>query len=423
MAPSHLSMKKLQSADRVLGRIACFLLKPLLWVRRDPPGVCPPDKVLLIKFWGLGSIQLLTPAVNAIRKRHPNANLTLLTLSGNKEFASGLQVFDTIETLDVAGCGWPRMFARITKLFRHLRRQRYDVVYDFEFFTRFSSVVSLVSGAPVVRGFDAPSVDRGGFHTHRVPFNRYWHVARNFRALAEGETGEEIETSELTRFSVRFDDDLTVREQLTQNGVRGGVPYSVFNVNAGELSLERRWPAENFSELIRRTVLEDGLRIVLIGSKNEVEYTRKIALDAGPLPDGFLVDLSGKLMISEVAALLRGATCVVSNDSGPMHVSAALGTPTLGLFGPETPLMYAPLGDRVRVLWDPPVCSPCINVHDNKVATCIHGRPECLVNLSVERVHEELRFTMCRTILRPVHAPSASAPTAETGGVNLIPAE
>ena len=74
-----------------------------------------------------------------------------------------------------------------------------------------------------------------------------------------------------------------------------------------------------------------------------------------------------------------------------MHLGAALGTPTIGLFGPETPIMYRPIGRRATYLYDPPPCSPCINVHDNKFAVCWRGRPECLMNLSVERVVARVR--------------------------------
>jgi ADP-heptose:LPS heptosyltransferase len=69
-----------------------------------------------------------------------------------------------------------------------------------------------------------------------------------------------------------------------------------------------------------------------------------------------------------------------------MHLAAALGSPTLGLFGPETPVTYRPIGPRVRVLWRPPACGPCIDLRDNKRSTCVHGRPVCLLNLGVEEV-------------------------------------
>ncbi|HUR26849.1 MAG TPA: glycosyltransferase family 9 protein, partial [Planctomycetota bacterium] len=90
-------------------------------------------------------------------------------------------------------------------------------------------------------------------------------------------------------------------------------------------------------------------------------------------------------------ALLARCAVFVTNDSGPMHLAAALGTPTVGLFGPETPLLYGPLGARVKALYRPPACSPCINVHDNKVASCIWGFPQCLVALDVGEVHAAAR--------------------------------
>ena len=69
-----------------------------------------------------------------------------------------------------------------------------------------------------------------------------------------------------------------------------------------------------------------------------------------------------------------------------MHLAAAQGAPTLGLFGPETPVMYAPIGQHTRVHYAPPLCSPCINVHDAKVLSCIYGQPECLMRIEVEEV-------------------------------------
>jgi hypothetical protein len=64
-------------------------------------------------------------------------------------------------------------------------------------------------------------------------------------------------------------------------------------------------------------------------------------------------------------------------------------------------VLYAPIGVRARHLWRPPVCSPCINVHENKVANCVRGRPECLTNLSVDEVLEEARLALWDGVLRP----------------------
>lgn len=380
-----LSMERLQRADSRLGRAVCVALQPWRLFRRRKRARGPVRRVLMVKFWGLGSLQLLTPAVRALRDRHPGAHLALLTLEQNAPFARGLGVWDEVVSVDVAAPSLPRVLTRLSGLFWRLRRGRFDRVYDFEFFTRVSAVAAFVTGAPWTVGFASERVWRGALHRERVVFNRYWHVARNFLALAGGEGAP----TELDAYPASAADRAAAARAIDAG--RDARPYVVLNANAGELSLERRWPAERFAALARRLVLEDGLRVVWIGGAREANYVRSAAAAAHPLPAGASVELAGALSIGELCALLDGAAGVVSNDSGPMHLAAALDTPTVGLFGPETPVMYAPIGARTAVLYRPPQCSPCINVHDNKLSTCVLGEPECLVGLEVEEALAALR--------------------------------
>ncbi|MBK7642707.1 MAG: glycosyltransferase family 9 protein [Planctomycetes bacterium] len=415
--PRDIPMQRLQAADKRLGFLVCALLQPLRWFRRTsetPPAKL--ERVLLVKFWGIGSLQLLTPAVSALRRRHPGARLTLLTLRENAEFARGLGVFDEVLALDLhtgrGPLGWLRIFARLAGLVFALRRERFDGVFDFEFFTRVSALLSLLTGAGWTSGFEAPQVWRGRFHARAVPFNRYWHVARNFRALA-GEGEGEIAHTDLSAFRFGADHSARVARLLAERGIATGVPYVVLNANAGGLSLERRWPRERFAELASALGEFDRTPVVLIGSGSEREYVAglRVQVRSGP---GLLIDLAGELSIAELCALLAGAGALVTNDSGPMHLGAALGTPTLGLFGPETPVMYAPIGRRTSALWRPPVCSPCINVHDNKVANCVRGHPECLTNLSVDEVLDELRLLLWDGVLHAL--PQRVPGVAEVAG-------
>jgi lipopolysaccharide heptosyltransferase II len=396
-------MKSLQRADRWLGRTACALMQPLR-VHRRRPAREEPRRLLLIKFWGMGSLQLLTAAVRALRTRHPKAEIVLLTLEQNREFASGLLSFDRVLSLDVATGSWLRIVRRILGLVRGLRAERFDAVYDFEFFTRFSAVISRLSGAPQTYGFASPSVWRGGFHTATAPFNRYWHVARNFRSLAGGESGEDVVPGELSTFAIGPRHEAEVDELLAELTWEGSTGLVVLNPNAGTLSLERRWPKSHFAGLARKLIRDHGLRVVLIGAPGEVRWTAEVEALVGGVPPGLLVNAAGRLSAGGMCAILARADAFVSNDSGPMHVAAALGTPTIGLFGPETPVMYRPLGPRARALYDPPACSPCINVHQNKLAVCSRGRPECLIGISVEGVLaallDELRESRLR-VVRP----------------------
>ena len=164
MLTSPIPMKRLQVADKVLGLVACSLLQPMRLTRGLRRRRVEGD-LLVIKFWGLGSVQLLTPAIAALRQRHPGARIHFLTLVENEPFARGLKVFDDVLTLDVSTRSWSKVFGRIVSLVSLLRRRRFRAVYDFEFFTRFSAVVSWLSGAADSYGFTAPAVWRG--HSRR----------------------------------------------------------------------------------------------------------------------------------------------------------------------------------------------------------------------------------------------------------------
>lgn len=391
-ATKSLPMRALQRVDKRLGPLACALAQPVRWTRplmRRRGG--STLRVLLIKFWGIGSLQLLTPAVATLRRRYPHSELVLLTLDCNHSAAAGLGCFDRVLSFDVAGSGWLGFFARVGRLIARLRRERFDVVFDFEFFTRFSALISLFTGARETHGFGSTSVWRGSFHTHSAPFNRYWHVSRNFRSLAGGENGAEVGAGELAPHQVGEHDHARVDELLGAHGIDPRDGFAVLNPNAGELNFERRWPQPSFARLAQRLAREDGLPVILIGSRGERDYTEQVAAAARESGLREPLNLAGDLSTGELAALLSRCSVFVSNDSGPMHLAAALGTPTVGLFGPETPLLYGPLGARVKSLYRPPACSPCINVHDNKEASCIWGFPRCLVALEVEEVHAAAR--------------------------------
>ena len=396
-------MKRLQTADKVLGGLACSLLQPIrvlrLFLRRRKG-----QDLLVIKFWGLGSLQLLTPATSTLRRRYPDSRITLLTLMENGGFARSLGAFDEVLTLDVRTQSWRLVFLRIFKLVRELRSREFRAVYDFEFFTRFSAVISWLSGSRESFGFAAPKIWRGHLHTGTVPFNRYWHVSRNFRCLAGGENGWKVAWEDLSTLEVSEADKREAEAALADAGIDGSRSLCVLNPNAGSLSLERRWPRAHFASVAERMIDESGASVVLTGAPSEISWTSEVAALIGRQPAGSFANLAGHLSLGALQALLQRADIFITNDSGPMHLGAALGTPTVGLFGPETPVMYAPLGPLAKALYSPPPCSPCINVHENKVSNCYRGKPECLINLTPDYVLEEAHALMVRAQLNLTNA-------------------
>lgn len=170
---------------------------------------------------------------------------------------------------------------------------------------------------------------------------------------------------------------------LRKNGVRQGREIVCVNVNAGEMCLERRWPGNRFAELIREILRRGLATVVLIGAPGEQAYVQSVVDLVGPAPD--LVNLAGELSVEQLLALLKRARFLLTNDAGPLHLASACGTPTIALFGPESPLLYGPVGNGHMVFYKRVHCSPCLTVANDKTPPC-RGNNICMSAISVEEV-------------------------------------
>jgi lipopolysaccharide heptosyltransferase II len=142
--------------------------------------------------------------------------------------------------------------------------------------------------------------------------------------------------------------------------------------------LNKRWPAPHFAELVRRLSAElPDLRFVVLGSRDDRELG---AVVAGADP-GRVLNLCGETSLVEMIEWLRGCELMVTNDTGPAHVAAALGKPVIALFGPTEPRRTGPYGQLARVLRHPLPCAPCMK------ARCRWPQPvECLTAIAPEQV-------------------------------------
>ena len=153
----------------------------------------------------------------------------------------------------------------------------------------------------------------------------------------------------------------------------------IFGVSAN-YGVTKEWPQERFLE-VARTLGAEGFRPVFVGSDAPRERERSSAMAQA----GGGLDLAGQTDLPTFAALLESADLFVGNDSGPMHLAAALGTPTVGIFGSTSPEWTGPRGERVRVVGPAAVdCSPCFR------KTCPFDR-ECLTGVHTQSVLEAIR--------------------------------
>jgi len=154
------------------------------------------------------------------------------------------------------------------------------------------------------------------------------------------------------------------------------------------MALERRWPQDRILEFLKILCATQDANVVLTGSASERAYVATLVEDSG-LKER-IIDLSGEIGIDELVALFDRCAVVVTNDSGPLHIAAAVGASVVALFGPETPILYGPLRSRPeqehRVHYRRMSCSPCMFVHDNKVLSCWFAQAECMSGIAADDV-------------------------------------
>ena len=141
----------------------------------------------------------------------------------------------------------------------------------------------------------------------------------------------------------------------------------------------KRWPIDRFRTLAE-LLLREGYRICVMGGRHE----QPLAAELASLDSGQITDLCGRTSVGEAVDIMAGADIAVCNDSGLLHVAAAVGTPVLGIYGPTNPEKYPPLSDRSIVVWKRTLCSPCYRPR------CPYSNHACMKAVSPEQVMEKI---------------------------------
>ncbi|OAB56269.1 hypothetical protein AY600_15205 [Phormidium willei BDU 130791] len=284
-----------------------------------------PDRILVIKLSAFGDFILSLPALQAIRRAHPTAEITLLTTPAYAGLAEASGLFDRIWTDARPAawrlCAWARLRSR-------LRGAGFRRVYDLQRNDRTGLYF---------RFFAAPKPEwvgvlRAGSHCYGD--------MRAARHIAE----REREQLALAGVAVPAQADLDFLDgPLSDFGLPAR--FALLVPGCAPSRPEKRWPAERYGALARALEAR-GLRPVLLGTQAEAEALDRVAA-ACPAA----LDLRGRTSIGQIAALARRATLAVGNDTGPMHVIAAAGCPTLSLFSAASdPDRIAPRGPRTARL-------------------------------------------------------------------------
>ena len=399
--------------DRVLGDAACSVLATAHRIGKPFARTRPIKKIVVMKFFGMGSIIVASRSLAALRHQYPDAELHFVTFKANKGILDILGMTDHDHYVDPST---PQAFVKSTlATARALRKAKCDLVLDLEFFAKFPLVLGSLAGIPTKAGFYLTSeswrrelLDWSGF------YNSYFHTSDIFLSLVYlVATGDYYYTG-FNEFSKKFSypkieiselERAQLRQKLAKLGVKPGEALYVINPNTSpDLAPEaRKWPAERYGQVADELVaLTPNARVCFIGAPNERAYVQGVA-DTAKTPKKLV--LAGDLSLRELLVLFAESKLVVSNDSGPMHLACLVDAPIVGLFFGDTPTLFAPLGTKVRTVSPQLYSIPLFSVYNGKDVAV--GKPSHEVgNAAACTVPVEAVMKECRDLLavRPARA-------------------
>ncbi len=349
--------------------------------RRQAGGL--PREILLLRLERIGDLLMTLGAIEAVRARAPGAKVHLVVGSWNASLAALLPGIDSFETLNVPWLAREDRAASTALLVRTAwswRARGFDLAMNFEPDIRSNFLLAL-SEAPHRVGFS--SGGGGAFLTNALSYIPSAHTAANNLRLVD--TALPVAAGKVDpgpRFPRLALPDEARREarRLLGDAAAGRLLVGL-HASAGRQI--KQWHPDRFAQVAARLARDHGATIVLTGTPEDKPLIERIT---SVLPDDVeTLDVSGSMDLPVFAGLLEQLSVLVTGDTGPMHLAAAVSTPIVALFGPTDPGRYGPLTDRARVLTADLWCRPCNRVR-RPPTRCAGGVPDCLNGIDVETV-------------------------------------
>jgi heptosyltransferase II len=302
----------------------------------------------------VGDAVMAVPALRELRRVLRQAHITLVARPGTADIFIDADFVDEVMIYDRAGLGstWSQV--------REWRQRKFDLALLFQNAFE-AAAMAFLSGTPARIGYDT---DRRGFLlTHSLPLPAwkdqrhesfyYLNIVAELERLMSGQTRSDATEP---RFDLYVSEDRKRQavQFLNEQGARPGYPLTVLcpgSIN----SRAKRWPAERYAELADR-LAGTGANVALIGSAAELDVSNQVCEHARHRP----IVLTGQTTVAEATAIISIADVLITNDTGPAHIGAALRTPTLVIFGPTNPLTTYPLSDTAEIIRRAPDCAPCM---------------------------------------------------------------
>lgn len=330
------------------------------------------QNILIIKISALGDVILSVPSIRAIKNKFPQAKIYCLVGKVSKQilqncpYLSGLFIYDQEEK--------HKGLKGILEISKELRRYNFDIVVDLQN-NRKSHIISFLS----------MSANRYGYNNKKFSFLLNHKVKQAKADIAP--VDHQFKTLELlgihekdTRLEIwpSKDNENYIREQLNSHWISEKEKIVGLNLCASKKWSTKCWPIEKFAQLCN-ALSNENIRIVVSGRQDELEYALKLQ----KLTSSKLLILSGKTNLMQLVALIKRCNVFITGDSAPLHITAAVGTPVVALFGPTSALRHMPPASNAVVIRKDLDCGPC---YKRQCRTL-----DCMQDISVAEVFQAVK--------------------------------
>jgi len=321
------------------------------------------NKVLFFKPGAIGDLLHTLPALKVLRKNFPSAHVTFVVAPGSESLIQGAHVADRVQVFDKVKT--KSGLRELINFGLRLRGERYELFVDLQPSVR-SMVLRRLSGAPHVLVYRKQN--RTGAGVQRL------HAAENFletmRPLGLNGPVDGINLP-LDADALRNIDHLLVEWRVDAKR-----PLIALNCSVGAARPARNWFPERFAALADRLIDELDAQVVFVGGNEDRDLVQSVMTDM----KNRVISAAGGLSLPESAALLARCRCLVSSDTGPLHLATAVQTPVVGLFGSTDPRRTGPIGRGHQVIRMELACVPCEEKH------CPLGTRACMAGIPVDEV-------------------------------------
>jgi heptosyltransferase-2 len=333
-----------------------------------------PKRILFIKTEAVGDSILCMPMIKKVKEK-THAKIYVLCSKVNSFVFEKQDFVDEIILIN------QKKFdsIQIYKIIKKLRKEKIDIAIDLGQSSNISAILGYLISKSSVGFKKLKGTSRNKVYDYAVNLDTNKHMAKCYFDLVKSLGIEEPTEIKLEKI----------------HGIKNKKVLKLFSgkknlvgIHASNILDYKVWPRERFVELIKYLIKNKNKTIVLIGSPEEKEDNKKIIKSVDKNLRNKIIDISGKVEFPELVEIIKKFQMFIANDGGPMHIAASENIPTIGLFGHETPVRYAPHNKKSVGLFKTVECNPCNKAYKNQWPICTN--PRCVKSISVEDVKKAI---------------------------------